>query len=617
MTQTTKEREQLFEQRLAVYYDELKWLYTELYGQTKYLDELISSARRFFVERKYELVRLDEEREKNPEWYRSSQMLGMMMYTEQFAGNLAGLEEKLDYLKKLHVSYLHLMPLLKMPKEHNDGGYAVSDFRQVDERIGSMDQLIHLADICRKEGISICLDFIVNHTSDEHEWAVRARNGEREYQNRYMCFDTYDIPAQYEKTTPQVFPNTAPGNFIFDEKMGKYVLSSFHPYQWDMNYKNPVVFNEMAGNLLYLANAGIEIFRIDAVPYIWKQLGTSSRNLPQVHTIMRMLRILCKIVCPAVVFKGEVVMAPREVAPYFGPVDKPECDILYNVTTMVCVWNSLATRDVRLLKHQMDEMDALPREYTFVNYVRCHDDIGWGLDEDMVQALGFDPLEHKKFLYHFYRGDFPGSFARGEWYNYDPVTQDARSCGTCASLCGVEKALYEHNEEDMAMALRRHLMVHAYIMSLGGIPMLYSGDEIAQCNDYEYKNDPVKAEDSRFIHRGVFQWDVAEKLEDTSTVSGFVFHQMKKLVEIRSAHTVFDAGATEHTLESFDKSVLAFRRMNGNEMLIAVYNFCEQEKQLPMYFDGNYVDLISGRKVSGAGLYLAPYEYLWLMREDI
>ena len=258
-----------FERRLAACYDELKWLYTELYGDTPCFQALLDSMRSFAEARRPALQALDLEREADPGWYRRSDMLGMMLYTEQFAGRLSGIEERIPYLKELRVRYLHLMPLLKMPEEENDGGYAVSDFRQVDERIGTMEELSRLADVCRGEGMSICLDFIVNHTSDEHEWAVRAKKGEPAYQARYLCFDTYDIPAEYEKTVPQVFPNTAPGNFIFCKEMGKYVLSSFNPYQWDINYKNPAVFHEMAENLLYLANVGIEIFRIVAVAYVW------------------------------------------------------------------------------------------------------------------------------------------------------------------------------------------------------------------------------------------------------------------------------------------------------------------------------------------------------------
>ena len=603
-----------FETRLAACLDELKWLYSELYGETPCFEQLIGRIRQFAASRKPALTALDRAREADPEWYRRSDMLGMMMYTEQFADSLAGIEKRLPYLKELNVRYLHLMPLLKMPKKENDGGYAVSDFRQVDERIGTIDELSHLADVCREQKMSICLDFIVNHTSDEHEWAVRAKKGEKEYQDRYMCYDTREIPDEYEKTVPQVFPNTAPGNFIFCGEMGKYVLSTFNPYQWDMNYKNPVVFNEMACNMLYLANVGIEIFRIDAVPYIWKELGTSCRNLPQVHTIMRMLRIIAKVVCPAVVFKGEVVMAPHEVAPYFGPVDKPECDILYNVTTMVCVWNSLATRDVTLLKWQMDAMDALPPEFTFVNYVRCHDDIGWGLEESAVQYLGSDPLEHKKFLYHFYIGDYPGSFARGELYNYDPVSQDARSCGTCASLCGIEKALDECDPGALGLAVSRHLMIHAYIASLSGIPVIYSGDELAQLNDNRYTDDPVKAVDSRFIHRGKLDWARAEKRLDRETVPGLVFQALQKLIRLRAENPVFNAGARERTLDSGDKAVLAFRREGGGQTLTAVYNFSEFPKHVQPVQGGRCRDLLTGRDYADGAFEIGAYQALWLLK---
>ncbi|MCI9598690.1 MAG: amylosucrase [Firmicutes bacterium] len=607
-------QEQEFEYRSRLYYDELKWLYMELYGNKAMLDDLMETARRFYEERKPRLKRLDRKREQSPAWYGNSSMVGMMVYADQFAHDLAGVQEHLDHLKQLKVRYLHLMPLLKMPKDHNDGGYAVSDFRQVDERIGTMEQLSQLADLCQKNHISVCLDFVINHTSNEHEWALRAKNGEKEYQDRYLCFDDYSIPAEYEKTTPQVFPNTNPGNFIYDEQMGKYVMSTFHGYQWDLNYRNPAVFNEMAANLLFLANVGIDVFRIDAVPYIWKQLGTTSRNLPQVHSIMRMLRMLCKMVCPAVAFKGEVVMAPHEVAPYFGSVGKTECDILYNVTTMACVWNSLATRDVTLLKWQMDAMDALPREYTFVNYVRCHDDIGWGLDENAVRSLGLDPLEHKKFLYRFYAGDDPGSFARGRLYNYDPVSQDARSCGTCASLCGVEKAFWEDDPREMELALRRHVLIHAYIASLGGIPVIYSGDEIAQLNDYSYEQDPKKSDDARFLHRGEFRWQDAALIHKPGSREGRVYAALRDLIRVRAEHKVFDADAWEHTWETFDKSVLAFERRKGTERFVGIYNFCEEKKDIPLGFNEAFTELFSGRRVSGMGLTLEPYEYLWLLR---
>ncbi len=609
-------RSRLFDERLAGCWDEFKWLYCELYGQTDHLNQLMDTARQMFIERRPALVKLDEAREKDPQWYRRADMVGMMLYTDLFGDTLAGVQSHLDYLRELKVRYLHLMPLLKMPAEHNDGGYAVSDFRQVDPRLGDNTQLEQLADACHRKGMSICLDFIVNHTSDEHEWALRAKQGDPEYQGRYMCFDNWDIPSQFEKTVPQVFPRTAPGNFIWCEQMGKHVLSTFNPYQWDMNYRNPVVFNEMAGNLLFLANLGVDIFRVDAVPYIWKQLGTTCRNLPQVHTIMRLLRILAKLVCPAVIFKGEVVMKPSEVAPYFGPVDKPECDVLYNVTTMVCIWNTLATRDVTLLKWQMETMNALPKQYTFVNYVRCHDDIGWGLDEDSVRYLGFDPLEHKKFLYHFYEGQFPGSFARGELYNYDPLTQDARSCGTAASLCGIQAALESGDGAALDMALARDLLIHGYILSLSGIPVLYSGDEIAQLNDYSYHNDPAKASDSRFLHRGRFSWQDAEKRKDPASVQGRMFGGLKKLIDLREKDPVFDADADVYTWDSGNPHTLVFSRVKDGRTLIAAYNFSPDHEEVHAPLDGVWTDLVSGDVMQGSIGWMKPYQMRWLVKEE-
>lgn len=269
----------------------------------------------------------------------------------------------------------------------------------------------------------------------------KARQGDGEYMSRYFFYNNREIPDEYEKTVPQVFPTTAPGNFTWLPDIGHYVMTTFYPYQWDLNYGNPRVFNEMMYNFLFLANQGMDVIRIDAVPYIWKELGTPCRNLKQVHTIVRMMRMIAEIVCPSVVLLGEVVMEPEKVVPYFGTVEKPECHMLYNVTTMATTWNSIATRDIRLLKKQMDIVNSLPKQYTFLNYLRCHDDIGWGLDFATLKEWGMDEPSHKRYLNDFFTGKHPGSDSRGELYNDDPVTQDARFCGTTASMCGIEAAL--------------------------------------------------------------------------------------------------------------------------------------------------------------------------------
>lgn len=367
-----------YQRRLEKHYDELKWLYCELYpnGQGRF-EELCASMEQWYKERNKKWKALDRKREKQKNWYKSQKMLGMMLYIDAFADNISGLEEKLDYLKACNVNYLHLMPFLATPKGKSDGGYAVADYRTVQPSLGTMEDLAALSEKCHDQGMSLCMDFVMNHTSEDHECARRALAGEKEYQDRYFFFDNYDIPSEYEKTCPQVFPTTAPGNFTWREDCHKFVMTTFYPYQWDLNYANPVVFNEMVNNMLYLVNQGIDIVRIDAVPYIWKQLGTTCRNLPQVHTIVRMMRMITEIVCPGVLLLGEVVMEPEKVVPYFGTLEKPECHMLYNVTTMASTWHTIATADTRLLKHQMDIVTRLPKDYVFLNYLRCHDDIGW------------------------------------------------------------------------------------------------------------------------------------------------------------------------------------------------------------------------------------------------
>ena len=486
-----------YKARFERHYDELKWLYFELYqGKEKYFLQLCSSLLDYYRNRAEDLKKSDRDRESNPDWYRKNDLLGMMMYTENFAENLQGVKSHLDYLQKCNINYLHLMPLLDTTEGKSDGGYAVSDYRKVQEKLGTMEDLEELTQECHKKGICVCLDYVMNHTSEDHEWARRARAGEKEYQDMYFFYDDYSIPAQFEKTVPQVFPKTAPGNFTYLPELNKHVMTTFYPYQWDLNYWNPVVFNEMVYNMLFLANKGIDIIRIDAVPYIWKQLGTNCRNLPQVHTIVRMMRMIAEIVCPGILFLGEVVMEPKELAPYFGTIEKPECHLLYNATTMATLWHTVATKDIRLLRSQTDQVCSLPKEYGFINYLRCHDDIGWGLDFNLMKNWGIDEVAHKHFLNEYFLGNYQGSTSVGELYNADPVTGDARFCATTASMCGIERGAYEEDQEKIDTGIQLDLMLHAFLLFQSGIPVIYSGDEVGAFNDWRYKN--IKCQDRMY-----------------------------------------------------------------------------------------------------------------------
>ena len=599
-----------FARRLQDRRDELEWLYMELYDRRDKLDELLERMEDAYRQRSQSLRRLDTKREKDPAWFRSGKMLGMTMYTDLFSGDLTGLEKRLDYLTEQGITYLHLMPLLKMPHPDNDGGYAVEDFNQVDPTLGTNEDLSRLTAAMRRRGMSLCLDFVINHTADTHPWAMRAKAGEQEYIDRYICFDTPDIPREMEKTIPDVFPETAPGSFIYQEDMKKYVCSSFHPYQWDLNYRNPAVFNDMACSMLHLANLGVEILRIDAVPYLWKEMGTTCRNLPKVHTIMRMIRLITEAVCPAVILKGEVVMAPKELAPYFGTAEKPECHLLYNASTMATQWSALASADVRQLKRQLDDLHSLPSHCWFVNYLRCHDDIGWGLNEEYGKTIGIDPVAHKKYLYEFFEGSFPGSFARGERYNYNPATLDARTCGTTASLCGIEKGLYEGDEGQVAMGIQRDLMMHAAMMCMAGFPMLSSGDEIGQLNGYDYHNDPDRREDSRNLHRTRFNWENAAARTQPGTVQQRIWDGLRQLEDLRCQEPCFGPDAWVTTWDTANRHVLALVRRTAGETLVCLFNFSGEDQTLYMdAVEGEFTDLITGEKGPCSCRQLRPYQY--------
>ena len=613
----TKERvsraEADYRRRFDRHLDELRWLYMELYDNGSMFAELCDRLHDFYEERAGDLKKKDGEREKRPDWYKGNDMLGMMLYIDNFAGNLQGVQKKLSYIKRCNVNYIHLMPFLDTPKGRSDGGYAVADFRKVQPALGTMEDLESLTAACRKEGISVCMDFVMNHTSEDHEWAKRARAGEGEYMSRYFFFDSEAIPAEYEKTVPQVFPTTAPGNFTYLADAGHYVMTSFYPYQWDLNYKNPRVFNEMMYNFLFLANKGIDIMRIDAVPYIWKELHTQCRNLKQVHTIVRMMRMIGEIVCPGVLLLGEVVMEPEKVVPYFGTLEKPECHMLYNVTTMATTWHTVATRDVRLLKRQLDIVNGLPKEYLFLNYLRCHDDIGWGLDYDTLRQWGFEERSHKQYLNDYFQGLGGDSDSRGELYNADPVSGDARFCGTTASMCGVEKAGFEQDEEAMKQAVRLDVMLHAYMFMQSGIPVLYSGDEIGQVNDYSYKEDSDKAADSRYLHRGKLDWTLTEQISDEESVTGQIFGQLDRLEKIRSAGKVFAAQADARTVETEDTNVLCISRSCEGEEILGVFNFSEYNKEVSLCsVTGEYMDMLTGDDVSPAKIPLPAYGFCYM-----
>ncbi len=615
-----------FIQRLNTHFSALFSLYYDLYSQRYdfyyHLEDLLVSLARAWFERPQDLRELDSAREENPLWFQSNQMLGGIIYVDLFAGNLEGVRQRIPYFKELGLTYLHLMPLFQAPEGENDGGYAVSSYREVDPALGTIDQLKSLSRDFRAAGISLVVDLVFNHTSDEHRWALKAKAGDEEYQEFYRIFPDRSGPDAYERSLREIFPDEHAGAFTFfpdlllsgGENRGAWVWTTFHSYQWDLNYANPAVFNRMAEEMLFLANQGVEVLRLDAVAFTWKELGTGCENLPGAHTLIRAFNVVARIASPALLFKSEAIVHPDEVAKY---IDPRECQLSYNPLLMALLWNSLATRDANLLGQALATRYQVDPGCGWVNYVRCHDDIGWTFSDEDAAQLGVNGSDHRRFLNDFYRGRFQGSFARGLPFQENPKTGDCRISGSCASLAGLEKALKEEGPKEVELAIRRILLLHGIALLAGGIPLIYLGDEIGTLNDYSFRDDPSHERDSRWVHRPKADWVKLEMRNDTGTIEGQVFQRLRELVSVRKQHGVFSGGALE-VIATENAHVLAFVRRSEGKRAVVLANFSESEQFIPARLLEQYNFLQGKQRLYGSSssepggslVALAPLELL-------
>jgi amylosucrase len=608
---------QAFHTRLETHFPRLLSLLVKIYpGRYDlyyHLEKLLEVCAEAWLARAPELKTIDAEREQNPRWFQSQQMLAGVCYVDLFAGNLQGLREKIPYFKELGLTYLHLMPLFKAPEGNSDGGYAVSSYREVNPALGNIDELRALAAEMRQNGISLCVDFIFNHTSDEHEWAKRALAGDPDYADFYFFFPDRQMPDAYERNVREIFPDEHPGVFSPLAQWGLpgngWVWTTFHRFQWDLNYSNPAVFTAMAGEMLFIANLGVDVLRMDAVAFIWKRLGTVCENLPEAHWLIQAFNAVCRMAAPSLLFKSEAIVHPDDVNKYIHP---EECQLSYNPLLMALLWNSLATRQVRLLSHSMRHRFAIHPDTAWVNYVRVHDDIGWTFSDEDAQSLGINGSDHRRFLNSFYTGRFPGSFARGLPFQENPKTGDCRISGTGASLAGLEQALAEDSGLLREHAVRRILLIHGVILSIGGLPLIYLGDELGQLNDYGYKDDHAKAEDSRWAHRPAFDWQKYARRTQTHTPEGRLYSDLHKMIELRRTHAVFAAGPM-HVLDTGNEHVFGFERQNGAKRAYFFGNFSEHPQTVSLSLNTPLTDLITGRACDlNEKFELNPYELVWL-----
>ncbi len=625
--------DQPFVLRLTMIFQHLHALYQSVYGDRAgwedELKDLVKMLHTRFENRPAALRKIDSHREENHEWFISEKIAGMMLYTDRFNGTLKGVEEKLPYFESLGINLLHLMPLFKSPPGKNDGGYAVSDYRQVDKKFGTTAQLKSLASKLHKHKMFLMLDLVINHTSDEHEWAQAAKKGDQDYQAYYHTFGERTIPDLFERSLPEVFPENAPGNFTWSEEMGKWVMTVFNTYQWDLNYANPRVLNEMIAILLDVANMGVDIFRLDAVAFLWKKMGTNSQNLEEAHILLRIMKCAARIVAPGVAFLAEAIVAPHEILRYFGESKtwSNECDIAYNATLMALMWDAVSTKNSRVLRNALSHLPHKPEGTTWINYLRCHDDIGLGYDNADIHQAGYSPSMHRRFMVDFLTGQFEGSFARGLPFMTNPQTGDARISGSLASLAGLEEALAENDEEKKQLALSRILMMHGVMIAWGGIPMIYYGDELATLNDYSFADDPSRQDDNRWVHRPVIDWDRAERRHKKGTAEYHVFTGISNMLAVRSRCAVMGDHNNVLLPDTNNDHVFVFARMaSGKAPVLIAANLTGEDQYLEasiLYRVGldsqGLTEILTGNNLSldALGIHLKPYQVCWLTDKQL
>ena len=620
-----------FYTRLGANFYAIHSLFSQLYGQRPDFQEqlvrLIDVMAARYVERSRELEDRDMARERDHNWFLSQELVGMALYADGFAGNLQGLQARLPYLQELGVNMIHIMPMMRCPEGASDGGYAVSDFRAIDLRVGDLAQLQGLAASLRKRDMLLTLDVVVNHTSDEHEWAQRARAGERKYQDYFYVFPDRDVPDMFEETMPEIFPETSPGNFTWDSEMGKWVMSVFNSYQWDLNYGNPAVFTEMVDIILYWANRGADIVRLDAVAFLWKKIGTACQNLQEAHLILQLMKDCCQVTAPGVLFIAEAIVAPLEIIKYFGEdaVIAKECEIAYNATLMALLWDAVATRNAKLLNQGIRSLPGKLDRATWLNYVRCHDDIGLGFDDADIRRADYEPYAHRRFLVDYFTGQYGDSEARGQPFGRNEKTGDARISGSLASLVGLEAALESGDEAAIDRAVKLILLLHGMILSFGGIPLLYYGDEIGTLNDRSFMEDAHKAGDSRWMHRPRIDWERAELRLQHGTVEQKIFDGLKKMIAVRKVTPAFADFNNRELLTVDNDHLFVFLRSHpewSGDTVLVVANFDARPQYLDLgnlgnrgqFLYGQPQDLLSGETPAlfNQQLVIPPHRFYWL-----
>lgn len=620
----TDDRDLKFLLRLGANFSSIIEFFDMLYSDHRYYEEsireLIILLVDYYQKRSDALKEADEIKEQNNLWYLSENIVGMMLYIDRFNNDINGLIDKIDYFEELGVNLIHLMPLVKVRPEENDGGYAVEDYLTVNDNLGNNDDLKRFISLCHKRGINVVIDMVLNHTSDTHQWAVKAKEKNERYMEYFYIYNDRTIPDLFEQSMPEVFPENAPGNFTYCEELDKWVMTVFHNYQWDINYTNPRVFLEVLKILLEYSNMGVDVIRLDAVAFLWKRIGTASQNENEAHMILQAFKLAVQIVSPSILFIAEAIVSPDEIIRYFGEggSESKECDIAYNASLMVSIWDALATQNTRITTRSINHIIKKPFGTTWLNYARCHDDIGLGFADDDAMDSGYTPALHRKFLLEYYTGKFDGSYAMGELFMHNPDTGDARISGTLASLIGLEYAIERDDIVGIELVIRKILLVHSIIFSFGGIPLIYYGDEVGTCNDYSYLDNDNYSMDNRWMHRPYLNWEKIEKRKIEGSLENRIFYGLKSLILLRKNLKSFRDYNNLRVIDFQNEHLFAYMRFYDDESVLVINNISNATQIIDVGLLSSMGirtgdDLITGRKLSGVDdkIVLSAYQYIW------
>jgi amylosucrase len=634
---------ELFEARADRWWPDFAAAAAEVYPADE-LEELDADVAeiiaRSVARRPARLRRRDLDRLVRPDWFAAPDQLGYAAYADRFAGDLVAIRKTLPYLSELGVTVLHLLPLQTPRPEPHDGGHAVADHRSVRPDLGTVDELSALSADLHGQGMSLGLDLVLTHVAREHEWARRARIGRRRYRGAFHVLADGARVDRLARTVPPAWPGAAPP-FTWDDELGASVWTTFHPWQWDLDWSNSDVFCASLDIMCSLANLGVDVLRLVGLPFAWKRDGTGCRDLPEVGALLQALRAALRIAAPSLAVAAPSAASGDDPGVYAGRGRRSGrgADLAARDDLAAHVWAMLATGRTELAARALSRVPPHPPGAAWTVTVRDHDEIAWRVSDADAAAVGLHGPDHRAFLTGFYTGQHPGSFARGARFRVDVPAGptgphgrygEERVVGSTARLAGLDAALElppgPRREAALDDAVARVLLAHAVVLGWGGLPMLWSGDELGLRGDPAWCADPARAGDTRWLHRPVLPWGVsplgerADDRHDASTVAGQLFSGMRHLARVRAGLPQLHASAEAEIVDTGTPAVLAVLRRHPVGPMLGLYNVAGRLLRL----DGGLLALVPGRPwdaLTGApvaadasgGWWLPPYAARWLV----